>query len=415
MPKPFEFGPLPDGWKLRKLAELTPSDRPIVYGIVQAGPHVHDGVPYLRSTDVGDRIDVQSLRRTSKEIAARYKRANTYPGDLVFSLRGDIGEMSIVPPDLPLVNLTQGTARISPNRTVTVDYLRHALSSPVVVATIAAVSKGSTFREISIEQLRDLVVPVPGLPEQQEISRIISSWDRGMRQLSDLIAAKLRFKQGLMQQLLTGKRRFTEYTGQQWCRVHLGELLKEVSRYVDWNDDEEYRLVSIRRRSGGMFYRESKHGRDIKTQVMKTTEVGDFVIARMQAVHGAMAVTPPQFDGFHVSDSYSTFVARDPQRLSMYFLDYLSRTPMYYRLALLSAYGVTIEKMTFNLDWFLAESVLIPPTLEEQDRIAVVLRTCDTEIGLLQQEMDFLERQKKGLRQKLLTGEVRVKLPAGGA
>jgi type I restriction enzyme S subunit len=82
---------------------------------------------------------------------------------------------------------------------------------------------------------------------------------------------------------------------------------------------------------------------------------------------------------------------------------------MFYRLALLSAYGVTIEKMTFNLDWFLSESVLIPPTQAEQVRIADVLRTCDAEIGVLQQQLDALKTQKKGLMQKLLTGQVRVK------
>jgi type I restriction enzyme S subunit len=153
-----------------------------------------------------------------------------------------------------------------------------------------------------------------------------------------------------------------------------------------------------------------KLGREIKTQVMKTTKAGDFVIARMQAVHGAMAATPPEFEGFHVSDSYATLVPRSTAMLRMQFFNYVTQTPKFYRLALLSAYGVTIEKMTFNIDWFLAEAVTIPSKLEEQQRISEVLQSVDQEIGLLQQELDALKKQKKGIMQKLLTGKVRVKL-----
>ena len=57
------------------------------------------------------------------------------------------------------------------------------------------------------------------------------------------------------------------------------------------------------------------------TKVMKTTNVGDFVIAQMQAVHGAITVTPPPSDGKYVSRSYSTFVAKDPAKLHMPFLN----------------------------------------------------------------------------------------------
>jgi hypothetical protein len=46
----------------------------------------------------------------------------------------------------------------------------------------------------------------------------------------------------------------------------------------------------------------------------------------------------------------------------------------------------------------------------EQQHIASVLSTADKEISLLNKKLDALKRQKKGLMQKLLTGEVRVKL-----
>jgi type I restriction enzyme S subunit len=53
-------------------------------------------------------------------------------------------------------------------------------------------------------------------------------------------------------------------------------------------------------------------------------------------------------------------------------------------------------------------AVLLPP-LPEQRAIAAVLSIADAEIRALQSQTAALERQKKGLMQKLLTGEVRVK------
>ena len=66
--------------------------------------------------------------------------------------------------------------------------------------------------------------------------------------------------------------------------------------------------------------------------------------------------------------------------------------------------------MLFRSDWFLREEVAIPPTVKEQERIASVLAPADREIDLLRRELDLLRQQKRGLIQKLLTGQKRVKV-----
>ena len=50
------------------------------------------------------------------------------------------------------------------------------------------------------------------------------------------------------------------------------------------------------------------------------------------------------------------------------------------------------------------------PSLAEQQKIAEVLSLADDEINLLKNELEELKLQKKALMQKLLTGEVRVKV-----
>jgi type I restriction enzyme S subunit len=185
--------------------------------------------------------------------------------------------------------------------------------------------------------------------------------------------------------------------------------VRSEDRYAPFNDDKLYRLASIRRRSGGLFAREALYGREIKTKVLKEIREGDFIISRMQVVHGALGVVPSDFDRFYVSDSYEVLVLRDPASLDMGFFNYLSQTPAFYRLALVSSHGVHIEKMTFGLDDFLNEKVLVPPTIEEQRHISALLKESDDEISLLEKRSDALKEQKSGLMNRLLSGKIRLK------
>jgi type I restriction enzyme S subunit len=292
------------------------------------------------------------------------------------------------------------------------EYLEWLTSSPYGRWYFRKCSKQSTnLASINTSQLRAFPIPLPPHREQLAIAEVLHTWDRGLADTERAIKLKRRLKRSLMQQLLTGRRRFPDFVGRPWREVRLGDLLKEQHRGVSWDDDAMYNLVSIRRRSGGFFRRKGLKGSQIKTKVMQSVKTGDFVIARMQVIHGAMAMVKPDFDGMNVSDSYTILVPRRVGELHMPFLDYFSQTPSMYYKAWRSSYGVAIEKMTFNLDWFMRESLTIPPTLAEQQQIAAVLATADREIELLEQQLAMLREQKKGLMQKLLTGQVRVKVP----
>jgi type I restriction enzyme S subunit len=52
---------------------------------------------------------------------------------------------------------------------------------------------------------------------------------------------------------------------------------------------------------------------------------------------------------------------------------------------------------------------IVLPTIFEQRKITEVLQACDSEINLYTKKLEALRRQKKGLMQRLLTGQVRVK------
>lgn len=184
-------------WKTDTLAELCTAK--ISYGIIQAGPHVPGGLPYIKSSDLNSPLRLNSLARTSDSIAAKYRRSEVVPGDLVFSLRGNIGASQIVPQDIQVANLTQGTARIRPEGVP--KFYMYALRSQAVNERIQAAAKGSTFQEISIGALRAIQMSRPEIAEQQRIAELLSSLD-------SLIAAAVRevqelktHKMGLMRQL----------------------------------------------------------------------------------------------------------------------------------------------------------------------------------------------------------------------
>ncbi len=171
----------------------------ISYGIVQAGPHVPDGMPYIKSADLNSNLHLANLARTSEVIAKKYRRSEVVPGDIVFSLRGNIGVAQIVPEVIAVANLTQGTARIRTKGRP--EFYFQALRSSSVHSCIQAVSKGSTLQEISLEALRNIRIFHPKPPEQQRIASCLSSLDALITAETQKLEALKTHKKGLMQQL----------------------------------------------------------------------------------------------------------------------------------------------------------------------------------------------------------------------
>ncbi len=264
----------------------------------------------------------------------------------------------------------------------------------------------------AISTLRFLLPP---MWEQRAIVETLKTWDHAIEKVEALIANARTQKQALMQQLLPQgttppKKRLSGFSGE-WQEVRLGNLVKEVSRDVDWDDEATYKLISVRRRSEGIFHRESLRGHEILTKSMKVALAGDFLISKMQIVHGASALVKANFDGFNISGSYIALVPKDQAKLDIEYFDWYSRTPYFYKLAYINSYGVHIEKMTFNLKSFLKQTIMVPQSNAEQSAIVDRLNSAEALIGVYQSQASALRREKAALMQQLLTGKRRVKLP----
>ncbi len=168
------LGTIPSHWKLKRLWHLTPSGRRIMYGIVLPGPNVDRGVPIVKGGDVSpERLRLDRLNQTTAEIEASYQRSRLRGGDLVYAIRGSIGEVATVPNELDGANLTQDVARIAFTPATHGPWLLHALKSRAVFAQLDAGALGATIRGINIRDLKRAWLPVPPRSEQEAIARFL--------------------------------------------------------------------------------------------------------------------------------------------------------------------------------------------------------------------------------------------------
>ena len=174
---------IPAHWGDVQLKHIVRPGTVITYGIVQAGPEYEGGIPYIRTGDMkGDALPLTGYPLTSPEIAKSYARSALEQGDLVIAIRATVGKCLRVPDELIGANLTQGTAKISPGPKVRREFLFFALQSKPSQSFFDESAKGATFKEITLDRLRRLVIPLPPLHEQDRIvDRLLSLEKRHSR------------------------------------------------------------------------------------------------------------------------------------------------------------------------------------------------------------------------------------------
>lgn len=204
------LGSVPCHWDVSELRRVIRAGTSITYGIVQAGPQVEGGIPYIRTSDMaGDELPADGYAKTSPEIDAAYRRSKVVAGDVVVAIRATVGKPLIVPQALSGANLTQGTARIAPGPRLATSYLWFALRSTPCQQRFEALAKGATFREITLDMLRRFPIPVPPVQEQEEIASYLEREDARLLAASRRVEGsceKLReYRQALIMAAVTGQ------------------------------------------------------------------------------------------------------------------------------------------------------------------------------------------------------------------
>lgn len=166
----LDVADIPETWVVATLRDACTPGRPITYGILKPGPELADGVPYVRVADFpGNRLRLETIKKTSMEIDEQYKRARLKAGDLLLSIRGSVGRLVVIPPALEDANITQDTARLSISNRILADYVRFALLCETTQRRMQKAVRGVAVRGINIGDVRALQIPLPPFKEQQEI------------------------------------------------------------------------------------------------------------------------------------------------------------------------------------------------------------------------------------------------------
>ena len=391
-------GIIPQEWEvatLGTLVSITSGESPSLFNLGDFGKY-----PYIKVEDMNncDKYQVNSREYTNDE------RVVIAKGSIIFPKRGAAITNNKVRIAACQLYMDSNMMAITPNDLVCGDYLYFKIT----YEQLFRIADTSTIPQINNKHIIPYKICLPPLQEQRKIAEILGVWDEAIEKQSRLIEKLELRKRGLMQRLLTGRTHLPGFTTP-WQKVSYSEILKEVKRNMTWDDNEEYDLISVKRRSGGLFHRDRLLGKDIKTKNLRPVKFGDFLISKMQIVHGASGLVTEEFDGMKISGSYIALVAKSREKVDMNFINWYSQTPYFYHQTYVSSYGVHIEKMTFDLESFMSMNIMLPP-LPEQKAIAEVLTAADNEIATHRKKLDALRLQKRGLMQQLLTGKTRVKI-----
>ena len=377
-----KIGPLPAGWEVVSLGEVTEPSAPIRYGVVQIGPDTPDGVPIVPIKHIR-RIGDVVLHRASPKIESQYKGSRVKGGDVLLSVKGTIGEVGVVPDGFE-GNIAREIARIRPKPCCDAQFLSLHLQAPQTQRRIENLVVGSTRLEFSIHAVRDFLVALPPLPKQRKIAEILRTWDEALEKLTTLRAAKARRLGGLGRNMLdraAEDRAAVSMPLAALTRIAKGQQLNKLDisegEYPVWN--------------GGItpsgFHNEWN------------TEGGTITISEGGNSCGFVNLAVGRFwlgGHCYALQELSNTVERD-----FLFHELKSREPEIMRLrvgsGLPNIQRADLERLP----------VVVPPH-DMQEKIARVLTAGNDELALIDAEIEALTRQKRGLMQKLLTGEWRV-------
>ena len=383
----------------------------------------------VQLADIGDgRFLDKSSRYMTEEKANELKCTHLVKGDILIARMPDPLGRACIFPGLAIKAVTAVDVCIIRTNDQVDDYwLVHAINSFNFRKEILRRASGSTRTRISRRNLERIPSLVPPLPEQRKIAEILGAWDKAITLTERRIEAAQQRKKALMQRLLSGHVRFPGFVRSRkaqsirlgiypgdWKIRRLSDVTEIRSSNVDkktkpseqpvllcnymdvFNNDYIHKQIEFMEASA------------TQTEIEKfTLKAEDVIITKDSETREEIAepcvVTE---DLENVICGYHLAVLR-PRRniISGFFLKDALRSFNVHHQFVKFANGIT----RFGLTLPAVHSVLVPvPPIEEQRKIAAVLQTCDREIDLLIQKLTALQRQKKGLMQRLLTGRVRV-------
>jgi type I restriction enzyme S subunit len=409
--KKTKVGWLPKEWSIKKGKQLaikiTKGSSPKWQGF----NYQNNGILFITSENVRDGyLDVSYPKYLPNEFNNKQKNSIVKYGDLLINIVGSIGRSCkyILKDETANINQAVCIFRIPDN--VLSDFLYYYFQLNTTIRRLISTQTDSARPNLTLFDIGNFDFCIPPDFEQMKIIQILKVFDKSINQNVKLIYAKIKFKNGLMQKLLSGQVRFTKFRKpsnrknsipNEWQNGRLGEYF---SQREETNPDLPLLSITSGR---GVIPREEVERKDISNvdkSKYKRIVPGDIGYNTMRMWQGVSALS--SLEGI-VSPAYTVCIPKKGHVSNFY--KHLFKNPHMIHLFHRYSQGLVDDTLNLKFHNFSQIKVTVPSEIE-QKQIANVLNVCDREIELLSQKMIALKKQKQVLMHKLLSGEIRVKL-----
>lgn len=397
--KKTEIGVIPNDWDCNKVEEMvdvigggTPSTKVPKYW--------NGKIDWFTPTEIGrKKYAYQSKRKLTEEGLINSSAKILNEGTVLLTSRAGIGDLAI----LKIKACTnQGFQSLSPHEAIDSEFLYYLMLTKK--KELLERASGSTFLEISPNNVRNILIQVPKKQEQTAIVTVLSDTDALIEHLEKLIAKKKAIKQGTMQQLLTGKKRLPGFSGE-WKVKKLGEVAEMSSGGTPLTSNNSYYggqipwvVIADMTRIEKYLFNTEKNITELGLEFSsaKLLKKGTLLFA-MYASIGKCAIAKVDITFNQAILGIKT------KKIDTEFL--------YYYLAFNEQKFLQMGQAGTqnNLNKEIVQNLDIPyPYIEEQTAIATILSDMDADVERLEKKRDKYTMLKQGMMQQLLTGRIRI-------
>ncbi|EPM8295092.1 restriction endonuclease subunit S [Vibrio vulnificus] len=425
---------IPNGWLEYSLKDLAdPLDKYSFKGgpfgsDLKSAHYTTAGVRVLQLQDIGEGVFLnKSDIYTSDEKADELLASNIYPGDILLAKMAPVARCCIVPDESPRYVMCSDGIRLAVNKQMfDRDYVFHSLNAPTFREKANALSTGTTRARIGLSDLKALTIYCPTLPEQQKIAEILSTVDKKIDLIDQKIAETEKLKTGLMQKLFSEGVGVQDENGDWQPHTEFQDSiygnipktwklfkLNQVTDYVDYRGKTPPKvergtfLVTAKNiKNGFIDYECSKEyiPSELYDDVMSRgkPKLGD-VVFTTEAPLGNVALIDRS--DVAIAQRVIKFRPKDDICLDSGYLKHFMLSTYFQKELLQNATGSTVLGVKGKR---LHVMLVCLPSINEQKMIVDILNEVDRKKHFLELQKAETQQLKKGLMQKLLTGEWRV-------
>lgn len=412
--KKTRLGWIPEKWEVKKLGDFGNFKN----GISKGGENFGFGTPIIGLNDVFGKFyitenNLNSLVNASEQELIDF---NLNKGDVLFvrsSVKPEgVGLPCVVESNLEKTTFSGFLIRFRDTKGILNDkYKRYCFLLEYFRHMLLSKSTISANTNINQPSLASLNMIVPSLKEQEKIAEILSAWDEGIETLEKLIEQKEIFHKALMKNLLIGKIRLSRYNSK-WTHSKFNSIFERITRK---NEELNSNILTISAQNGLISQKDfyNKRIASVDTSKYILLKNGEFAYNKSYS-NGYPLGAIKRLDLYEkgvVSSLYICFKLNNSDNCSDFWKYYFEAGMLNREIKMIAQEGARNHGLlNMATEDFFNMLLYHPKDSKEQQKIAEILNKSDKEIQLLNSKLEKLKEQKKGLMQKLLTGQIRVKV-----